>query len=141
MKRWKAVLKKLLFPGWGWVVPAVLLGGVSLALTFLVFGDQTPFAYVSYVLSAYGLTVFVAAVVPLFSSAKRLIHRVPLAHRYLTDRYFKVHSSKVLSACSFLLSSMYAMPGLNWSVPYCILLSGTERWRSTTSSCALCGSI
>lgn len=115
MKRWKAVLKKLLFPGWGWVVPAVLLGGVSLALTFLVFGDQTPFAYVSYVLSAYGLTVFVAAVVPLFSSAKRLIHRVPLAHRYLTDRYFKVHSSLLLS---FVINVCYAGFKLVCSILY-----------------------
>ena len=105
MERWKAALKKLLFPGWGWVVPAVLLGGVSLALTFLVFGERSPFAYVSYALSAYGLIVFSAAVVPLLSSAKQFIHRVPLAHRYLTDRYFKVRSSLLLS---FVVNVCYA---------------------------------
>lgn len=97
MERWKAVLKKLLFPGGGWVALAVLLGGVSLALTFLVFGDSSPFAYVSYLLSAYALTVLAAAVVPLFPAARRLVHRVPLAHRYMTDQYFKVRSGLALS--------------------------------------------
>lgn len=97
MERWRAVLKKLLFPGWGRVALATVLGGISLTATFLVFGDDSPFAYVSYILSAYALTISVAAVVPLFSSTRRLAHSVPLAHRYLTDRYFKVRSGLILS--------------------------------------------
>lgn len=60
MSRWKAVLKKLLRPGGGWAASAALLGGGSLALTFFVFGEDSPFAYVSYLLSAYGLVVLVA---------------------------------------------------------------------------------
>ena len=36
----KDILKKILFPGWGWVILFTLLGGGSLALTFLVFGGQ-----------------------------------------------------------------------------------------------------
>lgn len=97
MDRWKGILKKLLFPGRGWVVLAVLLGGISLTLTFFIFGDSSPFAYVSYLLSAYALTILTAAVIPLFSSLSKLAHRVPLAHRYLTDRYFKVRSGLALS--------------------------------------------
>lgn len=97
MERWKDILKKLLFPGRGWVVLAVLLGGISLTLTFFIFGDSSPFAYVSYLLSAYALTILTAAVIPLFSSLPKLAHRVPLAHRYLTDRYFKVRSGLALS--------------------------------------------
>lgn len=97
MERWKAILKKLLFPGGGWVALAVLVGGGALALTFLVFGDNSPFAYVSYLLSAYALTILVAAIVPLFPAVWRLIHSVPLAHRYMTDQYFKVRSGLVLS--------------------------------------------
>mgnify|MGYP006964298389 CR=1 FL=1 len=97
MERWRVVLKKLLFPGGGWVCLLVLLGGVSLYLTFCIFGDDSPFAYVSYVLSAYALAVLVAAVVPLFPAARRMVHRVPLAHRYMTDQYFKVRYGLMLS--------------------------------------------
>lgn len=105
MERWKAILKKLLFPGRRWAALAVLVGGGSLALTFLVLGENTPFAYVSYVLSAYALTVFTAVIVPLFSSAGQLAHSVPLAHRYITDIYFKVRSSLLLS---FFINLCYA---------------------------------
>lgn len=90
-------LKKLLFPGGGWVCLLALLSGVSLYLTFCVFGEGSPFAYVSYVLSAYALTVLAAAAVPLFPAARRMIHRLPLAHRYMTDQYFKVRSGLALS--------------------------------------------
>ena len=97
MEQWKVVLKKLLFPGGGWVCLLALLSGVSLYLTFCVFGEDSPFAYVSYVLSAYALTVLVAAIVPLFPAIRRLVHRLPLAHRYMTDQYFKVRSGLMLS--------------------------------------------
>lgn len=97
MERWKAVGKKLLFPGRGWVLLAVLLGGSSLAATFLYFGDSHHFAYVSYVLSAYALTVLIAAIAPLFPAARRAVHRVPLAHRCITDRYFKARFGLALS--------------------------------------------
>lgn len=97
MSRWTAMLKKLLRPGGGWAVSAVLLGGVSLALTFLVFGEDSPFAYISYLLSAYGLAVLVAAIIPLFSSARRFLHSIPLAHRYLTDKHFSVWWGLALS--------------------------------------------
>lgn len=84
---------------------AALLGGVSLALTFLVFGESSPFAYVSYLLSAYGLVVLIAAAVSAFPAARRFLHRIPFAHRYLTDRYFKVHLSLLLS---FFVNLCYA---------------------------------
>lgn len=115
MERWKVVLKKLLFPGGGWVCLLTLLGGLSLYLTFCVFGEGSPFAYASYVLSAYALTVLVAVVVPLFPAAWRMIHRLPLAHRYLTDRYFKVRSSLLLS---FVINVCYAGFKLVCSILY-----------------------
>ena len=121
MERWKAVLKKLLFPGWGWVLLAVLAGGASLALTFLVLGEDSLFAYVSYVLSAYALTVFVAAVAPLFPSARRFVHSVPLAHRYMTDRYFKVRSSLLLS---FFVNLCYAGLKLFYAARYASFWDG-----------------
>lgn len=97
MNRWKAVFQKLLRPDGGWVILIALLGGVALALTFLVFGDDSPFAYVSYLLSTYGLVVLVAAIIPLFSSVRLFLHSVPLAHRYMTDKHFSVWCGLALS--------------------------------------------
>lgn len=105
LKKWKSILKKILWPGKGWGLLAVLLGGSSLALTYLVFGSHSPFAYASYVLSAYGLTVVIAAVVSLIPSVQQMIYNVPLAHRYMTDRYFQVRSSLLLS---FFINLCYA---------------------------------
>lgn len=105
MARWKAVFKKLLWPGWRWVVPAALLGGASLYLTFGTWLGDTPFAYISYLLSAYGLTILIAAIVPPLLSVRKVLHRVPLAHRYLSDRYFKVRSALTLS---FFINVCYA---------------------------------
>lgn len=115
MERWSAALKKLLFPGGGWVALTVLLGGASLALTFLIFGDGSPFAYVSYLLSAYALTVLVAAIVPLFPSVRRLVHRVPLARRCMTDQYFKVRTGLLLS---FFINLCYGGFKLFYAVRY-----------------------
>lgn len=67
-------------------------------LTFLVFGEDSPFAYVSYLLSAYALTILMASTL---ASALRTLRRfangIPLAHRYVTDLYFKVRSGLALS--------------------------------------------
>lgn len=134
MAHWKAILKKLLFPGQGWIVLVVLLGVTSLTLTFLVFGEDSPFAYVSYLLSAYALTIFVAdGVSAARPAAKRFLHRVPLAHRYITDRYFKVRSGLVLSlfinlcyagfklACAFLYSSFWDGALASYYILLCVV--------------------
>lgn len=115
MKQWKAALKRLLFPGWVWVVLTSLLGGVSLYLTFCVFGDSSPFAYVSYLLSFYALTVLVAAVVPLISAVRRKVRCVPLANRYLTDKHFSVWCGLVLA---FLINLGFAVLKLFYAIRY-----------------------
>lgn len=115
MKQWRKACKKLLYPGAGGVVLAVLLGGGSLALTFLVFGADSPFAYVSYLLSSYGLIVLVAAAVPLTGTIRRRIMAVPLARRYAADRYFQVRVSLLLS---FLINLCYAGCKLACAVLY-----------------------
>ena len=60
LKQW---LLQLLFPGTPWVILWVLLGTGSLVLTFGEGLQDTPFGYASYLLSACGLTVLVAALV------------------------------------------------------------------------------
>lgn len=118
MKKWKPVLKKILFPGTGWMLLAVLLGGTSLALAFLVFGEDSPFAYAAYLLSAYALIVLIAATVLLLRRAGQALHRVPLAHRYLTDRYFKVRFGLVLSLGVNLCYVGLKLAGAVWSASF-----------------------
>lgn len=115
MARWKATLKKLLFPGRGWIMLVVLLGGISLALTFLVFGEGSPFAYGSYLLSAYALTVLIAATMPVFSAVKKLLHRFTFTRRYLTDKHFAVWCGLVLS---FLINLGFAVLKLFYAILY-----------------------
>lgn len=97
MKRVKSVLKKLLYPGWGIVCPAVILSAISLYLMFYVLGESSPFAYVSYVLSAYGLTIFVAAIVSVIPTVKRFLHSIPFVHHYLVNKHFAVWCALALS--------------------------------------------
>lgn len=97
MKWWKAALKKLLCPGWGEVALTVVIGSGSLYLTFGTWLGDTPFAYAAYGLSAYALTVLTAALLPVFRRLPRFLHSIPLARRWLTDKYFAVWYSMALS--------------------------------------------
>lgn len=91
-------LKKLLCPGPLWVILFSALGGGMLLVTFSRGITETPFAYASYVLSAYALViacVFIAKNIR--GSWKGLLHRNAYIHRYLTDIPFKTHISLYLS--------------------------------------------
>lgn len=98
MEHISAGLRKLLFPGGRPVLLLVVLGAAALCLAFATRLGETPFAYIAYALSAYALTVsavwFVTKAVP---GLKRFLHGFALAHRYLTDNYFKVWASMLLS--------------------------------------------
>lgn len=112
MDRISAWLKKLLFPGGKPVFLLVVLGAVSLFLTFATWLEETPFAYLAYTLSAYGLTVLVAWIVTkAVPGLKRFLHGFSLTHRYLTDDYFKVRAGLLLS---FL--SIWASEFSSWSM-------------------------
>nr|WP_325195013.1 hypothetical protein [uncultured Oscillibacter sp.] len=98
-------LKKLLYPGLPWVILLALLGSVLLFLTFIRGLEETPFAYVSYVLSAYALTIAVAEAVVLGKAIRRKLYDTPLTNRYLTDAFFRVRAGLQLS---LLVSLFYA---------------------------------
>lgn len=98
MDRISTRLKKLLFPGGKLVFLLAVLGAVSLYLAFATWLEETPFDYLAYVLSAYALTVLVAWIVTkAIPALNRLLHSFSLSHRYLTDDYFKVWASLLLS--------------------------------------------
>lgn len=106
MKRIWPKLEKLLYPGWPWVIVLVILGSVLLFVTFSRELTETPFAYVSYVLSAYALAVAVAEAVAGGKAIRRKLYDIPITNRYLTDAFFRVRAGLHLS---LLVSVAYAV--------------------------------
>lgn len=90
-------LKKLLYPGPLWLVVLVALGG-ALYLTFFHSLEDTPFAYVSYVLSAYALVIACAFVGwDMRKNLRTAVHGNSFLHRHLTDLPSKTYVSLDLS--------------------------------------------
>lgn len=111
--------KKLLFPGGKLVALLSILGAAGLYLTFGTWLGETPFAYFSYVLSAYALTIAVAWVVTKLPPAVgRILHSVSLIHRYLTDGYFKVRASLLTSLVINLAYAVFKMVYAIWYVSF-----------------------
>ena len=82
---WKKLLHKLLFPGAPVVLLSVPVGFGLLAYAFLVAGEESPIATVSYVLSAYSLVVVCANAVPLFRKGSQWVRGLPLVSQLLED--------------------------------------------------------
>lgn len=98
MERVKRILNKLLFPGIAVVLISVPIGAVLLTYTFLYASDNSPIAYVSYVVSAYSLIIVCACFTKFPKERlKKALHRNQYVHRYLTDVPFKTHVSLYLS--------------------------------------------
>lgn len=98
MKRFKQIWNRLLFPGVAVVLVSVPVAAALLADTFLREEENGILAYVSYVVSAYSMTIVCAyiAKVPK-EDIRALLHRNPYIRRYLTDIPFKTHVSLYLS--------------------------------------------
>lgn len=94
----KRILDRLLFPALPLVLASVPAAAALLAYTFLYGAEDSPVAYVSYLLSAYSLVIVCARLARLPRGAVRaMLHRNPYIHRYLTDVPFKTHVSLYLS--------------------------------------------
>lgn len=101
MERFKKILHKLLFPGIAVVLISVPVAVLLLVYTFLVAGETAPVAYISYVFSAWSLTVVCVNVVPAVQKYRDAVYRNKYIHRYRTDIPFKT------------LISLYGSLGIN----------------------------
>lgn len=105
MRRLKDFFYKLLFPP-GWIVLISAAAGTGLLVyTFMFGGEDTPIAYVSYVISAYALIVVCTTVVPAVRRVKAMVLKNPYAYRYFKDVHFKMSVSLHLS---LLINLLYA---------------------------------
>lgn len=98
MERFKRILYRLLFPGIAVVLTSVPIAAALLVYTFSQGKEYSPVAYVSYVISAYSLTIVCAFIVSFPKQGiKEALHRNKYVHRYLTDVSFKTHVSLYIS--------------------------------------------
>lgn len=93
MDKWKAILWKLLFPGTVWIFLLFNASAMLLFCAFAVEGCPAAVAYVSYVLSAYTLTVVCARMPAIFKRAKKRVYKNKYANRYLTEKELRIRIS------------------------------------------------
>lgn len=94
---WKKIGKKLLFlPIW-LMVALVVISVAALIFVFVKGLEESPVAYVSYILAFYTLSVvcvFFAMVLPKrYKQIRQKIYDNPLGNRYMTDAAFRTHIS------------------------------------------------
>lgn len=116
---WKKLLHKLLFPGAAVVLLSIPVGFGLLAYSFLVAGEDSPIAYVSYVLSAYSLTVVCANAVPFFQKGSQWVRGLPLLSQLLEDVPYR---ARLMLVVSLVVNSLYAgfnaLSGLYYHSPW-----------------------
>lgn len=94
---WKKVGRRILFPPiWLCIVLAVI-AAAALIFVFVKGGENSPVAYVVYVVSFYALTVIVMACIVTvprqYRTLKKKVYENKFANRYLTDPTFKTQIS------------------------------------------------
>lgn len=105
MEKVKSFFIKLVFPPM-WVMVISVAAGTGLLIYTFGFGDEdSPVAYISYVVSAYALVVACTTIVPAIRKLKAKLLNIPLIYRYLKDIPFKMSVSLHLS---LLINLMYA---------------------------------
>ena len=110
---WKKLLHKLLFPGAPVVLLSIPVGFGLLSYAFLVAGEDTPIATVSYVLSAYSLVVVCANAVPLFRKGSQWVRGLPLVSQLLEDVPYRARLTLAASlGVNILYAGFNALSGL-----------------------------
>lgn len=130
MDKWKAWIKKLLFPP-AWVV--CLLPPASFAVLIYVFltdQNHSPLGYATYPLSAYGLTLWVAAAPGLYKKLKtsflesKKVQRIaeePLVILYRQDKAFRAEVAMIGGLIINLLYTVFRLGlGLYYLSPWFI---------------------
>lgn len=91
---WKKLIKFLYPPVW-LIILLTLICATALVYTFIGSYETHPFAYVTYVLASYTLTVIVMKCIKIiprqYHTAKKKIYDNPIGSRYFTEPEFKTH--------------------------------------------------
>ncbi len=122
MEKWKQILIKLLFPGVGVILLSIPVSAALLIYTFLFSHEDSPIAYISYVISAYAMAIVCVQIPKFVKGGSALLHRNSYIHRYLTDIPFRMHVSLCLSLG---INLLYAVMKLCFGVYYRSVWFGT----------------
>lgn len=110
MGRWKKLLNELLFPHICLVILLVPVSAAALCYVFFNSCENEPIAYITYVLSAYALTVLCIRLVQFIRYARceadALVEKYPIVGRFIKDIPFRLKFSLY---ASFGFNSIYAI--------------------------------
>lgn len=93
MKRFKHIMIRLVRPSAIWAFILVVLGFGLMLFSFLTGQKDTPVAYISYMLSAYALTVIIMIVPNVMKKIKSHINHYHYGNLYLNDPKFRARVS------------------------------------------------
>ena len=137
MERFKKVWRRILFPGGKAMICLAIVSAVLLAWVFVFDFRYNPFAYLSYILSAYTLTAVCLAA---YRQVKKGIAVVESKSKHV-NRYLHDVSSAPIFPCIHPWPSTAFTPSPNSFPVSFITLSGSAASPSTISawpSCAFC---
>lgn len=119
MKRLKEILYRLLYPNIVLIVLSVPVSAALLAYTFLAAGENSPVACVSYVFSAYSLTVVCFNVVPVVKKVRQWLFQNPYISRFFEDIPFRLRITLHLSVgINLLYAGVNAFSGIYYRSPW-----------------------
>lgn len=111
MEKWKRIFTKILYPPIWLMILLTVVSAVALSTVFIKGWNESPVAYVVYVLSFYTVTVlssFAVMVLPKqYKKMSQMVHDHPLGNRYMTDAAFKVRISLFVSLGINLVYSVF----------------------------------
>ena len=116
MEKVESFFVKMVFPPM-WVMVISIAAGAGLLIYTFGFGEEdSPVAYVSYVVSAYALVVACTTIVPAIRKIKAMFLKNPLIYRYLKDIPFKTSVSLHLSlGINLLYACVHGFSGIYYS--------------------------
>ena len=119
MKRLKEILYRLLYPNIVFIVLSVPVSAALLAYTFLAAGENSPVACVSYVFSAYSLTVVCFNVVSVVKKVRQWLFQNPYISRFFEDIPFRLRITLHLSVgINLLYAGVNAFSGIYYRSPW-----------------------
>lgn len=89
MDKIKSIINNLLFPNIFVYIISILLGFSSIVITFIYKLDNSVFAYISYVLSAYALILIVIKIPKLYRNIYKILNNIKWTNKLIHNRDYR----------------------------------------------------